>query len=371
MATPRVKAEASIKPEPGIKAEPDDGVGASPSVMSEDDIYEDAGDLDFYDPSDISADAVYLTHVPKYLYDAWANLDDDAEIRIGTVRQWTEGEGDKAKTHIAMLLDHRLAQHQPIPKEYNLDVKDMKLPNTFLFTEQDLPGYKNKAQGPNSDIPAHLRPRPERPPQKPQPEAGRKQRYQPYYRKAIPKKTVLAGRFRHELNCHPVWTEEAKHLLSIRNTEITKPKSTTTLAGTSKPSGVITVGTHVPNDRFIRPGGDPKKAGKKQKEEKAARLPKSELLDRIFNCFERYRYWSMKSFKQELRQPEAWLREVLDEIAFMHRTGPFTNYWELRQDGKDAGNVPQNQSVAPNAAPEVDESESDADDVEMEDVIPS
>lgn len=64
MAAPRVKPEQGIKPEPSIKSEADD-VGPSPGAMSEDDIYEDAGDLEFYDPSDLQDGSVYLTHVPK------------------------------------------------------------------------------------------------------------------------------------------------------------------------------------------------------------------------------------------------------------------------------------------------------------------
>ena len=65
----------------------------------------------------------------------------------------------------------------------------MELANTFLFTEQDLPGFKSKTQGAKSDIPAFLRPKPERR-ENTQTDGdnkrGRKGRYQPYYRKAIP-----------------------------------------------------------------------------------------------------------------------------------------------------------------------------------------
>ncbi|KAI1386204.1 transcription initiation factor iif [Hypoxylon trugodes] len=375
MATPRVKPEPGIKPELGIKPEPD--VGPSPAAMSEDDIYEDAGDLEFYDPNDVNDNAVYLTHVPKYLYDAWESMDDDAEIRIGTLRQWTEsGPKGETKPRIAILLDHKLAPHQQIPKEYNLEVKDMNLTNTFLFTEQDLPGYKTKAQGANSDIPSYLRPKPERPQNTQEGEnnnnnkRGRK-RYQPYYRKAIPKKTILAGRFRHELNCQPAWTPETKHWLSIRNNDAMKPRTTTTLTSASRPTGVIQAGSHSTSDRFsnfVRTAPEVKKGAKKQKEEKAARLPKGELRDLIFQCFEEYNYWSLRAFRARLRQPEAWLRENLEEVAILHKTGPFANQWELNQDHKAALNMLRADGVAPDAAPEGDDSESDA---EMEDVIPA
>lgn len=89
---------------------------------------------------------------------------------------------------MALLLDHTKANHQTIPKEYNLEAKDMDLTNAFLFTEQDLPGFKSKSHGANSDLPPHLRRRQEqRPEEKTQQEGGvKKNKYQPRYRKAIP-----------------------------------------------------------------------------------------------------------------------------------------------------------------------------------------
>ena len=65
---------------PRIKVEQD---GASPSpYMEEDDIYEDAGDLDF----STAGNPLWLTRLPAALWNDWSNLADDEEIEIGTVR---------------------------------------------------------------------------------------------------------------------------------------------------------------------------------------------------------------------------------------------------------------------------------------------
>ena len=81
--TPSIKVEGAglqngqgpaIKPEPG-------STGASPEGLEED-IYEDAGDLDFTQASQ----AAYLTRLPKWLWEAWSKLDDDAEVQVGTIR---------------------------------------------------------------------------------------------------------------------------------------------------------------------------------------------------------------------------------------------------------------------------------------------
>lgn len=74
-------ADTHIKPDP-------EGLGASPGALSEEDIYEDAGDLEFN--QNPSFDALYLAKVPRYMWDAWNSLDDDAEICIGTIRQSQE-----------------------------------------------------------------------------------------------------------------------------------------------------------------------------------------------------------------------------------------------------------------------------------------
>ena len=75
-------ADLSIKPDPDAP-----GAGASPAAFSEEDIYEDAGDLEFN--PDPNFQSLYLSKVPKYVWEAWSKLDDDAEIQIGTIRNST------------------------------------------------------------------------------------------------------------------------------------------------------------------------------------------------------------------------------------------------------------------------------------------
>ena len=125
--------------------------------MAEDEL-DDAGDLEFFDTrnSDDPLGKLYLTRLPNFVWQAWDALDDDAEIQIGTVRLWNENGKDK----LQLLLKNNLAQHQCLPKEYNLDVTDPDVKNTFIFTEQDLPSYaiknKQKAEAMAQGIPSHL-----------------------------------------------------------------------------------------------------------------------------------------------------------------------------------------------------------------------
>ena len=76
---PTIKVDGNGR-EPRLKPDPD-SIGASPAAQ-DDDIYEDAGDLEFsQDPS-----TIYLTRLPKFLWEKWSKLDDNDEIQIGTVR---------------------------------------------------------------------------------------------------------------------------------------------------------------------------------------------------------------------------------------------------------------------------------------------
>lgn len=78
-----------------VRIKPDPEAAASP--LADDDM-EDAGDLEFYDRS-VPGDpmgTMYLARLPTALWDAWSELDDDAEIQIGTIRQFNEVDAQGA-----------------------------------------------------------------------------------------------------------------------------------------------------------------------------------------------------------------------------------------------------------------------------------
>lgn len=79
---------------PHIQPEPD-SIGASPAAHTDDDLYEDAGDLEF-----AGADqGLYLTRVPKFLWERWSQLDDNQEVTIGTVRVESGTKNSKRVYH--------------------------------------------------------------------------------------------------------------------------------------------------------------------------------------------------------------------------------------------------------------------------------
>lgn len=92
---PRVKQEDASTPY--IKADPDskDTVLAD---IDDEDLYEDAGDLDFTS----AGQNVWLSRIPRSLWEHWSKLDDDEEIPLGTVR--VEGDTNNPKRVKSLIL---------------------------------------------------------------------------------------------------------------------------------------------------------------------------------------------------------------------------------------------------------------------------
>ena len=89
-SVPMMKGE--VAPSPQIKYELADVSPEGPSpYMEEDDMYEDAGDLDFSH----SSQQFWMSRIPKSLWELWASMPEDGEIEIGTIR--VEGENSNPK----------------------------------------------------------------------------------------------------------------------------------------------------------------------------------------------------------------------------------------------------------------------------------
>lgn len=86
---------SQVKPDPDastpyVKPDPDSKEAAA-AALDDDDLYEDAGDLDFSN----SAQNLWLSRIPRSLWEHWNKLDEDEEIELGTVR--IEGDANDIK----------------------------------------------------------------------------------------------------------------------------------------------------------------------------------------------------------------------------------------------------------------------------------
>lgn len=89
-------------------------------------------------------------------------------------------------------------------------------------------------------------------------------------------------------------------------------------------------------------------------------------------CFEKYSFWALRSLKAELNQPETYLKETLEKVATLTRSGIYVGTYQLQASYKDTAkynfsNVKAEQ--APEIASDFGGTDEDDENVKMEDVL--
>lgn len=95
-------------------------------------------------------------------------------------------------------------------------------------------------------------------------------------------------------------------------------------------------------------------------------MGEDELRQALLEAFTtKYQYWKMSVLKATFNQPEAYLRQELEKVAILNRSGPHANEWELKPEFKQ---IIDSSRALGESAP--DAGGDDDDEVEMEDVVP-
>ena len=55
------------------------------------------------------------------------------------------------------------------------------------------------------------------------------------------------------------------------------------------------------------------------------------------DCFKEYEFWPLKALKERTKQPEAYLKQTLEMVAYLVRSGPHAATWHLRSDSTMKG----------------------------------
>ncbi|KAK9466916.1 transcription initiation factor IIF, beta subunit [Lipomyces arxii] len=317
----------------------DDVASLSPASDNEDgngnenendneDMYEDSGDLDMA----AAGTKVWLVRMPKFLRDRWLEMEDAGSDDLGTVRLRQDKPND-----IRLILADTEAT-KDLPKEYKLDITNQNVTNTYVFAEENLARFgkhgavtgaseNNASSGPTGSSSMRAD------------NSNKRKRYQPYSRVYIPKNTAIAGKVFHECSL-TVSSADKSYADFVAQRQ---------LASSTAPRPQVTLLTEIPgvtsalagpsmregNSMFMR--SQKREKERAQAEGKAARIPKNELLDLLFKLFEEYDYWGMKGLRERTRQPEAYLKEVLEPIAILNKKGPYTSKYCLKPEYKGQG----------------------------------
>ncbi len=73
-------------------------------------------------------------------------------------------------------------------------------------------------------------------------------------------------------------------------------------------------------------------------------MPENDLLDLIFQAYTKYEYYTLKVLRQNIPQPETYLRQTLEKVADMHRSGRFNTHWQLKPGIPEAGPARNNRT---------------------------
>lgn len=261
------------------------------------------------------------------------------------------------------------------PKEYNLVRSDRGLSKsrrhgpTFIFSEKDLPGYKSKPfSWDNIDEdgnPGQGRSYLYENNKKIQKRKENKKRFEPYARRPIPKQTAIAGFVTSDLECVPVKNEEYFELEQKRTESLLRlpeKQQTTFVQGLyqAKPSNMYLTMAEKAN---INRQNQLRK--QQAKDSRAARVDRDVLIDKLLELFKLHRIWALRDLKARVNQPEAYLREILNEIAFMWKNGDWSGKWELRDEFKEKD--AQLLNPAGTVAPAAEDSEMERSGIEDDD----
>lgn len=348
----------AVKMEEDVKVKPDPADIGTPSIMEDEEAYEDVGELLIRGSAE--QEQAWLAKLPKWLWEAWSEIDENEEITLGEVRVYNNtapGEKDKLKI---VLKD--IPQHKSVPKRYDVTMNKSEYNNTVVFSEKDQPGFRGgqqswkrdrntgrSGQGAGGGAGG----------------AGGRVSKRPY-RSSIPKQTALAGYLKHEVAISAVENEEYRRLTAARFAALSKPKYTTSFTSgvdhTMHPG--LAANQHF--STFVAKGsGANAKAKRRPQMDKAVRVSEEELLDLLHDCFKEYRYWSLRALKQRLRQPEAFIKGTLEKIASLNRSGSFSGQYRLRPEYEST--LSGMDAVKEEGAREEDVDEEEIDEDEAED----
>lgn len=319
------------------------------------DDFEDTGDMTL--PKGDARD-VWLTRIPPWLYEFVSNWDDLAEgsdndeIQIGEVAAFMTTSGVDRSKPMRVFLNDR-ARKKQLPTAFQLDPtpsSDTLLQNTYLFTQKNLPGHKEQNGGYGQWNRGIRRPNAVQDP------GARVTKSK--FRRSVPQQTALVGHTSRQYNAQALATREfmefnqrrikqavqgSHDYINITNDRVSDMTNDSSLKGQFQ--------------KFIKPTN---KSNKQQN--KATRISRSELIDILHSCFDDYEYWAMKSLKAKTKQPENFLRETLQELAVLVKSGPYASMWK-RMDmfDKTRDTTMRNQGQADIKAEDSEE--------EMEDVV--
>lgn len=201
---------------------------SSPSAASEQ-FMDDADD----DPELSTEDAtktLWMSKLPKHLWEVLAKAGDDDEIEIGTIR--VEGSFENPE-RVSLMLNQspvfsEMEKEYVLKKQTGLRKRSKRNGQVMMFSEKNRPGFKQRANvWDNIDEdgnPGQGRSQLYEQALKDEKKKENKGKFTPYQKRPIPKITALSGTVKQEFEAEPVNNEEHRRLHDLRTTAMLREK---------------------------------------------------------------------------------------------------------------------------------------------------
>ncbi|KAH6913608.1 transcription initiation factor IIF, beta subunit [Coprinopsis sp. MPI-PUGE-AT-0042] len=268
----------------------------------------------------------WLVKVPKFLMDRWAALDED-DMHLATIRIYTDPAGGKPRI-ILFLPPNRdpananAASSQPeasqgpsLAHPHILNWPTFEMGKTIPTQGNEPDIYELEMVSDNVDNQIIVAERNLHPVGHPQAHTSRA------------RTTILTGRIKHEANLRPAFSTLYRKQMRERTYQVQHTPEAD--CKESRMLSALAAGSAFSDLVKTRP-----KAAKGTFE-RMARMPKNQLLDQLFSLFTEQPRWAIKALREKTQQPEAYLKEVLSEVASLNRSGEHNGLWELKETFKN------------------------------------
>ncbi|KAK0536877.1 hypothetical protein OC834_001007 [Tilletia horrida] len=322
-------------------------------------ILSNEGELDEDDVPDEDLDVssgkhqLWLVKVPAYLMNEW-NRVKVPDVRLGTVRvydeldasgkqrmelllppDWqpgtapiTSASGSTASPSLsqkrkASEMDTKPPVRNSLPKVFDLKLApyDASAANLYAFREQWEAGAEDgeaggSASGSRAGTPA---------------EGSSRSRKRPRVTTALIGCVANETHVQAKVDAKGGVAEEVRQQLRRRRAEAEKKRSIQILDADEGTANMLASGVNVGllKSRFGK-FSIAKNQSTAKNTEKRARMPKNELLDMLWPMFESQTHIRLKALAERTQQPEAYLRDVLNEVADLHKRGPYTGHYSIK-----------------------------------------
>ncbi|EIW66123.1 hypothetical protein TREMEDRAFT_45844 [Tremella mesenterica DSM 1558] len=254
---------------------------------------------------------VWAVKIPRFLLERWEQVREDG-ICLGSLVVDSNYNPPRVTLRLPetdpAIQETNIA---PIPDLYDVNIPVERSRNTWAFSET-LRQYGSGSGGNGSSESGHA--------------AGKKRRHRAYPR--------LIARVQHEVTVNPTRNEKYLKILAQRRLE-TEQSRRPIVHVTEENATQAEMNQLASGYQNLASGFGKGLVNRPAQKDKYVRTTHSDLTNRLFALFKDRPYWGIRALRVTLEQPDAFIREVLEEIAEVVKDGQYAGLYTLKDVWKE------------------------------------